>query len=162
MSLNFADCTNDCNLVSYFEDSENNYSDLPTLTRCMITLACTCIFYTLLLFFIEYRVLATLKIKLKKVLAMKKDTTSNSEILLPIVDENDVMLIDRLSKVVSSIPTDENVIFELKRRECFGILGPAGAGKTNILQTLSNQVCESFFNKPSFINTNQVIILLFV
>ena len=57
--------------------------------------------------------------------------------------ENEVLKIENLSIAFGGLKAVDNLSFEIKKNEIFGLIGPNGAGKTTVF------ICITQFYKPN-------------
>lgn len=71
---------------------------------------------------------------------VKAEDISNSELLQsPINDNNSLFLVYELSKYYGNLMAVKEVSFRVKPRECFGLLGVNGAGKSTTFRMLTGE-----------------------
>lgn len=87
-------------------------------------------------------------INLEKKIYKDKVLISNNQDLIKIINNQDTHLyISRLSMFFGGIKAVNDLSFEIKRGEIFGLIGPNGAGKTTVFN------CITQFYKPTYGNS---------
>lgn len=71
---------------------------------------------------------------------LKTNTATNSELLpSPTNESNSLFLVYELSKYYGNLMAVKEISFRVKPRECFGLLGVNGAGKSTTFRMLTGE-----------------------
>jgi len=97
------------------------------------------------------------KAKLDKLLEIKKSMNLNNETLS--LDENHILSIDKLVMKFGGLTAVDQLSFNVKKNEIFGLIGPNGAGKTTVFNCIT-QFYKSTSGNITFLNNKNDVINL--
>lgn len=96
---------------------------------------------------------------------LKQDNINMELLQSPISEDNSLFLVYELSKYYGKLMAVKEISFRVKPRECFGLLGVNGAGKSTTFRMLTGEeMCNSgiMYLKQAEIHSDRTKVIIII